>query len=85
MNPNALRRPSEAEHVLHTTLLDLVVRATEATSDEDAAVAFVLQQLRSGRASLTGNFRGAPIEALDPNGAGAVLDSRWEIRHRGRA
>jgi hypothetical protein len=58
-----------AAEVYRTTLLDLVVRTTEVTSDEDATVAAVFEQLRTGRARLTGSFRGTAVEAFDPGNA----------------
>ena len=54
--------------MIHTTLLELVVRGTEVTRDGNATVASVLGELRTGRARLTGNFRGVPVEELDPAG-----------------
>ena len=48
-----------------TTLLELVRAIGEVTNDDREIVATVLHMLRSGRARLSGNFRGAPLDALD--------------------
>jgi hypothetical protein len=49
--------PKEADPV-DTTLLDLVQAVSQETEDEREIVATVLHLLRTGRARLTGNFRG---------------------------
>jgi hypothetical protein len=49
--------PQEAEPV-DTTLLDLVHAVSQETDDEREVVATVLHLIRTGRARLTGNFRG---------------------------
>ena len=53
----------------NVTLLELVESVCDTTDDDDEVIAIVLQMLRSGRVRLCGNFRGASIEDLAPDGA----------------
>ena len=57
----------EPREVVHTTLLQLMQRITRETGDDQAAAEWAFEELRTGRARLTGNFRGVPVEVLDPN------------------
>jgi len=47
------------------TLLELVQGISEITNDDREVVATVMYLLRTGRVRLCGNFRDAPLEALD--------------------
>jgi hypothetical protein len=46
------------------TLLELVGAVSDVTEDDQEVVATVLHMLRSGRARLCGNFRGADPEEI---------------------
>lgn len=54
----------QGEETCVTTLLELVRVVSEVTSDEREVVATVLHLLKTGRARLCGNFRGASVEDL---------------------
>jgi hypothetical protein len=53
--------PGEGRNV---TLLELVSAICETTEDDQEVVRTVLHLLETGRVRLSGNFRGAPVDAL---------------------
>jgi hypothetical protein len=53
--------PGESRNV---TLLELVSAICETTEDDQEVVRTVLHLLETGRVRLSGNFRGAPVDAL---------------------
>ena len=61
LDPEYISTPSR---VTQTTLLELVHAVSEVVSDEREIVATIVDLLESGRARLTGNFRGLPAEVF---------------------